>query len=293
MFSATRTWWPFISRSPCRRRTPVGPENTEEDAMTAVEERPRKTDTVAVIERAASILSLFGAVESRTLGVTEIANALGISKTGVFRILSSLRKSGFIDFEESTRRYLLGPKILELGLQYLQRFDVREPARDALRDLSAKTDETSTLSVRSGSSRVYIEQVTPSRAIKMVVVLGQPYPLHAGASSKALLAFLPEDEIEEYLATDIEQVTTDTVVVKSQLREELSRIRENGYAVSFGERQVGAGSVAAPILGQDGVPVASMSVCGPIERFAPNVEEFAILLLAATGDISARLGYRP
>jgi len=62
------------------------------------------------------------------------------------------------------------------------------------------------------------------------------------------------------------------------------------YQTVYADR---AGSVAAPILGQDGVPVASMSVCGPVERFAPNVEEFAILLLAATRDISARLGYRP
>jgi DNA-binding IclR family transcriptional regulator len=267
--------------------------NARGGPVTVAEESARKTDTVAVIERAASILSLFGTVESRTLGVTEIANALGISKTGVFRILSSLRKSGFIDFEESTRRYLLGPKILELGLQYLQRFDVREPAREALRELSAKTDETATLSVRSGESRVYIEQVTPSRSIKMVVVLGQPYPLHAGASSKALLAFLPEQEIAEYLATDIEPVTPDTVVQVSQIQKELAEIRARGYAVSFGERQVGAGSVAAPILGQDGIPVASMSVCGPVERFEPNVEEYAALLVAATQDISAKLGYRP
>jgi DNA-binding IclR family transcriptional regulator len=252
--------------------------NARGGPVTVAEESARKTDTVAVIERAASILSLF---------------ALGISKTGVFRILSSLRKSGFIDFEESTRRYLLGPKILELGLQYLQRFDVREPAREALRELSAKTDETATLSVRSGESRVYIEQVTPSRSIKMVVVLGQPYPLHAGASSKALLAFLPEQEIAEYLATDIEPVTPDTVVQVSQIQKELAEIRARGYAVSFGERQVGAGSVAAPILGQDGIPVASMSVCGPVERFEPNVEEYAALLVAATQDISAKLGYRP
>lgn len=250
--------------------------------------------TIAGVERALDVLSLFGRDGVTDLGVTEVADELDLSKAVVHRILSSCKVKGYVELDEDSRRYSLGPAILTLGLAYLERLDVRTVARDALRELSQRTDETATLSVRSGWTRVYVDQVTPARDIKMVVQLGSAHPLHAGGSSKALLAFLPDEDREAYLSGDsLSPVTDLTITSVKALRAELDSIRELGYSVSLGERQAGAGSVAAPVFGHDREVVGVISVCGPVERFKDEVDACAGHLLAVTRDVSRTLGYRP
>lgn len=249
--------------------------------------------TIAGIERALDALSLFAESETASLGVTEIAQTLGLSKAVVHRILASFRAKGFVELDETTRRYSLGPKILFLGLTYLDRVDILSVAREAMAALSAATNETATLSIRSGDARVYVDQVTPPRDVKMQVSLGVPYPLHAGASSKAFLAFLPDAEVEDYLTgAQLDKLTKQTVVDPRRLRRELATIRDAGYASSFGERMEGAGAVAAPVFGRDGSPAGVISVCGPIERFQKTADAAARLLLEHTSRASARLGHR-
>jgi IclR family transcriptional regulator, acetate operon repressor len=161
-----------------------------------------------------------------------------------------------------------------------------------MRRLSDLTDETATLSILTGWSRVYIGQETPAREVKMTVPLGHPFPLHAGGSSKAFLAFLSEADREKYLTgRELPSLTERTVTDQTTLRRELAAIRDRGYAVSFGERQQGAGSVAAPVFNRAGEPVAVMSVCGPAERFIQAAERVAALLLTETSALSRRLGY--
>ena len=254
--------------------------------------QPSGGQTIAGIERALDALSLFAETDAPSLGVTEIAQALGLSKAVVHRILASFRAKGFVELDETTRRYSLGPKILFLGLTYLDRVDILSVARVAMTQLSALTDETATLSLRSGDQRVYVDQVTPNRDVKMSVSLGLPYPLHAGASSKAFLAFLSEDEQARYLAGGLQALTSQTQVDARKLKKELEQIRKVGYAQSFGERMDGAGAVAAPVFGRDGSPAGVISVCGPVERFRDEAERAAELLLQHTRDASARLGYR-
>lgn len=261
-------------------------------AQAATEQAAPAGQTIAGLERALDALLLFAEAGSPSLGVTEIAHALGLSKAVVHRILASFRAKGFVELDASTRRYSLGPKILTLGLTYLDRVDVVPVAREVLERLCELTNETATLSLRSGDHRVYVDQVTPNRDVKMSVTLGRPYPLHAGASSKAFLAFLPPDEVEAYVARDLTAVTPRTLVETKKLKKELARIRELGYAHSFGERVEGAGAVAAPVFGRDGIPAGVISVCGPFERFRDEAERTAELLLQHTHEASARLGYR-
>ena len=245
------------------------------------------------VERALDVLRCFGRSGQMTLGVTEIADELGLSKAVVHRTLSAFRSRGFLEIEESTHRYRLGPEIVLLGLRYLDQIDVRSLGRQTLNDLVAATNETATLSVRVGQTRVYIDQVTPNRDVKMVVQLGEPFPLHAGASSKALLAFLPEDYREEYLAAgSLSAMTPHTITDPGRLREELEAIRAAGFAVSFSERDASAGSVAAPVFGHEGAPLGVISVSGPVERFRAEAQSASKALLAAVNDLSRRLGYR-
>lgn len=248
--------------------------------------------TLGAVDRATQVLHMFVQTGARTLGVTEIATSLDMSKAVVHRVLASLREAGFVDLEPGSRRYRLGPAALALGLAYLERIDLRSQARPVLEHLSASTHETATLSVRHGDQRIYVDQVTPLAEIRMTVPLGRPYPLHAGSSSKAFLAFLSEAEQADYMRRDLPQLTDATVTDPGALAKELSAIRKRGYAKSFGERQPGAASVAAPIFDHEGHPVGAVSVCGPIERFRSCTEEAAVLLLDGCRELSRQLGFR-
>lgn len=246
------------------------------------------------IERALDVLALFTNSDSPTLGVTEIAAELALSKAVVHRLLTTFRTRGFVEIDPETHRYRLGPEIGILGLSYLDRIDLRSLGREVLAGLVALTNETATMSVLVGSTRIYLDQVTPNRDVKMMVQLGRPFPLHAGASSKALLAFLPEAEREEYLTSQhLTALTPRTVTDPVRLRRELTSIRQAGYAVSFGERDASAGSVAAPVFDHTGHPVGVISVSGPIERFSAEVAQSSSALLQATRQLSRRMGYRP
>jgi DNA-binding IclR family transcriptional regulator len=128
----------------------------------------------------------------------------------------------------------------------------------------------------------------------MSVTLGVPYPLHAGASSKAFLAFLSDEEVDHYLAQPaLEQLTPATIANGPGLRREIEEIRARGYARSTAERQAGAASVAAPVLDQNDRPIAVISVSGPIDRFTEEAEFCATTLLQTVRRLSERFGHDP
>lgn len=249
-------------------------------------------ERVTAIERALDVLNLFGSGDTPSLGVTEVAQALGLSKAVVHRILLTCRDKGFVDYDEPTRRYRLGPAGFRLGLTYLGRIDGLQTAQELIPRLVERTQETATLSVRSGDSRVYVAQRTPDRDIKMVVEVGARFALHVGASSKALLAFIDPDEAEDYLTrlTCGNLPQADTVDIRA-LRRELEDVRLRGYAVSVNERGVGAASAAAPIFGVGRRVVTVMSVCGPEQRFISHRDECIEALLDVAATTSSRLGH--
>lgn len=253
----------------------------------------RSAHSVATVERAVDVLLRFAEANKATLGVTELAEDLALSKAAVHRILTALRGRGLVQFDPESRRYSLGPMSMTLGLSYLQRLDVRGLAAPELKMLSDATHETATLSLRTGDTRVYVDQVTPSREVIMSVRIGVPFPLHAGASSKAFLAFCPPDEIESYLRGNLVTLTENTITDAEALKAELAAVRAVGYAHSSAERQVGAASVAAPVFDHLHRPCAVISVCGPSERFAAEQQECARVLLAVTERLSQRMGYVP
>lgn len=255
-------------------------------------EQPKQL--VATIERALSVLDLMAATDSDDLGVTEIARALALSKAVVHRVLVTLVAREYLQVDANTRRYSLGPMALVLGSAYLAQLDLRNLALPRLQLLSERTGETATFSLRNGWTRMYVEQVTPDREIRMSVPIGQSYPLHAGSSSKSFLAFLPLEEQERYLQErELTPLTDTTITNPYKLRIELALIRERGYAISLQERQAGAASIAAPILDGTGRPIAAISICGPVERFRGQLEAVSPLLLQVCSEISRLLGYQP
>jgi DNA-binding IclR family transcriptional regulator len=245
--------------------------------------------------RALSVIGILAQRAPQTLGVSTIARELELPKAVAHRILKELVGAGFLGFDADSKQYRLGTGALTVGLAALRSLDVPQIARPHLERLVRQTGETSTLSVRQGWTRVYIDQVLSPHEIRMSVALGTRHLLHAGSSSKAILAALPDNEIGDYLDHhDLTQLTSSTITTLDTLWEEIARIRERGYAVSLGERQAGAGSVAAAVRGAGALVWGSISLCGPRDRFEPGVREaHGVLLVDAAAIISAEIGFQP
>jgi DNA-binding IclR family transcriptional regulator len=161
-----------------------------------------------------------------------------------------------------------------------------------LRSLQRATGETTTVSALVPDGRVYLDQVESPREIKMTVEVGRRFPLYAGSSSTCMLAFLPEDEQDAVLAADLAPLTSRTVTSADRLRRRLAEVRRSGYARSDGERQEGAGSMAAPVFGFDGTVVGAISVCGPADRIDTQARERWVPLLREAADsLSRSLGW--
>lgn len=227
-----------------------------------------------------------------TLGVTHIARELGLSKAVVHRILQSLVARSALRYVPESRGYRLGPAVVALGARSLRDSDLRRAALPALRRLHDETGETTTLSELVGDERVYIDQLESTQEIRMTVEIGRRFPLYAGASSKAILAELPESVLTAVLAAPPSPTVSGPVPEPARLRAELRQIRERGAAVTSGERQGGAASVAAAVHWADGRVVGAISVCGPTMRFDETAcERYVPLVRAAASDVSRALGW--
>jgi IclR family acetate operon transcriptional repressor len=242
-------------------------------------------------ERVADVLLAFSRGDG-PLGVSAISRQLSMSKAVVHRILQSLVSRDLIRFDPLSREYSLGASATVLGARALRQLDLRVVAHDELVHLRNETQETTTLSLLVVDSRAYVDQYESPQEIKMTVELGRLYPLYAGASSRAILASLPDGDVVRALEGGLRALTVETIRDVDVLKQRLADVRRNGYATSEGERQFGAGSVAAPVFSGDGRVIGSISVCGPLARFdSAAVSRYIPLVIAAATRISASLGW--
>ncbi|WP_207943146.1 IclR family transcriptional regulator [Actinomadura sp. KC345] len=237
-----------------------------------------------VAGRVADVLLLF-AGGPEYLGVSAISRELGISKAVVYRILQSLVSREVL--EAGPAGYRLGSAAVALGVSALRGFNVRSAAAPVLRRLRDETGETTTLSGLVGDERVYLDQFESPHEVKMTVEVGRRFPLHAGSSGRVILAFLPEDRREAFFSGPLASLTDRTVTDTGELHALLAETARERVAVSFGERQADAGSVAAPLFGPDGEVHGSISVCGPRHRFTPEtVDRYRTLVREAAEAIT-------
>jgi DNA-binding IclR family transcriptional regulator len=239
------------------------------------------------IDRALAILGILAAA-SQPMGVTEIARQVGLPKSVVHYHVSALVRNGYVEARPD-RRYGLGYAALRLGRGGYFNVELRARALPHMRALHHDTWETVTLSVLVGSERVCIDQLVSPQEMKLSVELGRPFPLHAGASGRAILAFLSEDAREAILGQPLIRLTPATEVEPDRLRSLLVAVRERGLAVSRGERQAGAAAVAAPLFDRHGV-AGAIAISGPEHRFDDlAVERGQHLLEAAAAQLNREL----
>jgi DNA-binding IclR family transcriptional regulator len=247
------------------------------------------TGGVQSVDRALTILEVLARIGEA--GVTEIAGELGVHKSTAFRLVTTLEAHRLVEQTADRGKYRLGVGLLRLAGATTARLDLVQEARPVCRQLAADTGETVNIAVLSESSALYLDQVAGSSALQPHNWVGQHIPLHATSNGKVLLSGLDEPGLDEMLGA-LSRYTSLTITRKSLLREELARVRSQGYAVAVDELEVGLTAAAAPIRNAHGDVIASMSVSGPTFRLPPErVEEVLPLLVSAALEVSHRLGW--
>jgi DNA-binding IclR family transcriptional regulator len=215
--------------------------------------------------------------EETTLTVKELSESLEMPKPTVSRLATTLERHGFL--RRDGRGYQLGPKTFELGALFAKQTSIAEVGRAPLEALARETLQTVCVGVLSGTDVTHVMVVTPPRPLHHVTEVGLRSRAHATGLGKALLAALPEDELERRLhGAPLAQLTPNTFTDIDELRGELAKTRERGYALDNEETMLGLRCVAIamnlPRLG-----LSSVSVSGPgADYSAENVEGFRGLL---------------
>jgi IclR family transcriptional regulator, KDG regulon repressor len=246
---------------------------------------------IQAVERAVAILNAFSADEHE-LGVTEIADRLGLHKSTVHRFMVNLDAAGMVERNSRTGRYRLGMRIFELGGLVKQRMNLWDEALPFLESLVRDTGETGHLAVLDGGEAIYIERVEARRALRVPSAIGRGYPAHATNLGKVLLADLEPERLAEIVRErGLAAYTPHTIVDPIALEHELRRIRERGYAVDNEEYDEGLRCIGAPVRDHSGRVVAALGIGGPVTRITPaRVEELSTLVIAAATGLSRRLG---
>lgn len=252
-----------------------------------------KYNFIQSVGRAFAILEQFSEAE-RTLGVTTIANRVGLHKSTCFGLLHTLQRLGYIQQDSDNGQYSLGLKAFELGQAYIGGQDLRTVAKPFLLQIVEKTQETVHLVIAEGRRAVYIDKVEALHAMTISSRIGQEALLHCTGVGKALLAYMSDEDVNRTIAEGLRRFTDQTITDRQQLLDHLERIREAGYSIDDQEREIGLRCVAAPIFNSRRQVIAAISVSGPSSRITrEKIAELSQMLKQATQEISRRLGYRP
>lgn len=247
---------------------------------------------VQVIDRALAILEML-ADEGPALTLAELAGRIRLPKSTVLRLLNVLRQHRFVARDSRAGDYRLGLKLVELGTCASSQLDFVERARAHLDRLMVATGETVFLSVLDGTEAVAVDRVESPRTVRVPLSIGGRTPAYCTANGKALLAFLPEVEIEARLSrAKLRRYTRNTIVTISGVRNECRRVRRMGYAIDREEREEGLKCVAAPVRNHTGAVVASVGILGPAFRLPDRkVPEIAATVVETADAVSMELGF--
>ncbi len=225
------------------------------------------------------------------LGITEIGQKLKLPKNSAFRIAQTLDALGYLNRDDSSKKYTLSKRLLILGAAATGDASLIDKAWDIMTELRDFTGETVLIGTIAENRGVVLEQVLSTHAFKFAIDSGTTFELHAAAPGKAMLACLPEAELEQMLSQlSFTRYNERTITDRTAFRRELAQIRQDGYAVDHAEAIDGCHCVAATILDRRGRPLAAIWATGPSNRL--TTDRFAAIgqrFIAAAHTISTRL----
>jgi len=252
----------------------------------------KKKRLVNSLVRAIRILETFS--HNEKMGVTEISKKLGLPKSTTHVIVNTLVHEGILEKDINTNNYQLGLKLFELGNRARSNLEIRKVATPYLKDLNEFFDETVHLTILDNYEVLYVECFESTKRLRTYSVIGVRAPLHCTAVGKAIMAFLPEEEILKVIKEKrLQRFTQNTITEKDLLMKELQKIRKLGYAVDNMEHEEGVKCVGAPIRNHLGNVFASISVSGPSQRFGTEkIADIAKKVMSVANEISRKMGFK-
>ena len=247
------------------------------------------------LERGLAVLRAF-TPDRPTLGISELARGLALTRSTTHRYVATLATLGYLEQDGPTRKYRLGPRVLDLGFSVLASLDLREVAAPHLRRLTDSTGHTSNLAIRDDTDVILIDRVRgrPGRYhhLEFTLHVGSRIPAYCSATGKALLAFLPRPDLEQVLERiDLIQRGPRTLTDKIALLAELDQVRRTGIAVNDEELESALRSIAAPVRARSGEVVAAVNVAVPWSPAAMSelVSRLGPTVRATANEIAARV----
>jgi IclR family pca regulon transcriptional regulator len=224
----------------------------------------RNSDFVQSLDRGLAVIRAFGPDRDR-LSLSEVARATGLTRAATRRFLLTLVQLGYV--RNDGREFSLRPRVLELGYAYLSGLALPEIASPHLEELVAKVRESSSVSVLDGDYIVYVARVPTKRIMTVAISVGTRFPAYATSMGRVLLGAMSPEELDRYLTeADLTALTGRTVTSPGQLRDIVSEVSRQGYAIVDQELEEGLRAVAAPIHGAGGTVTAAINVSAHASR---------------------------
>jgi IclR family KDG regulon transcriptional repressor len=228
------------------------------------------------------------------MGITDLASTMRLNKTTVYRLLSAMEKFALVEQNPDNERYRLGLRLHELGTRALESRTLQQEAHRFLLEMSHRSRETVSLAVPSPGAIICLDRVnSPHTIITTRTEVGARFPAHCTAVGKAVLAYLPEPDIDAILRNNgLPRFTPSTRVRVSDLKQNLRQIRERGYAIDDQELERGLSGVAAPVRTAKDRVIAGLGMAGPTLRFrGQELRDKVALVKELAAKLSASLGH--
>lgn len=253
------------------------------------DERAASTDFVQSLARGLTVIRAFDARRPRQT-LSDVARHTGLTRATARRFLHTLVELGYVDTADSV--FWLTPRVLDLGYSYLSSLPLTDLAQPHLEELSSRLGESSSVAVLDGADIVYVGRVQVRRIMTIGITIGTRFPAYATSMGRVLLAALPAEDLDAYLAaTDLRALTPHGLADESALRAELSRVVDRGWCVVDQELEPGLRSVAAPVHDRHGEVGAALNISTHAARYSPDQlhDELVPELLATARALSADL----
>jgi DNA-binding IclR family transcriptional regulator len=275
-------------------------QTTEPGAGVAEEAKAAKTPKVAkddsrtdMVGKALGLLVLLGD-EPRGASAAELSRRAELPFSTTYRLLGSLTRDGFVDYEPDGRRYHLGLRVFQLGQRVSNHHGFAGTALPILRRVTEKTGEATILSVRDGNHHLTVNKVDGPQTFRVTSDPGHLGALHTTAVGKALVAFAEDGERQRLVdELELEPLTEFSITDREAFRAEIDLVRRRGYAVMDEENELGMRAVAVPVFNAQGYAFASLAAAVPVFRL--SLEDLVALvpvLQEAASELSARLPQR-
>ena len=245
------------------------------------------------VTRALAILSCFSD-EQPEIRVIDVAIKLNLTQSNVSRLLNTMVSLGYVEKDEHSGFFRLGPEIISLGGIALNNYEIRKQALPELYELERKLGLGANLGILNKGRMFYLAHVDSHKSPRMYTLVGRTNPLHCTGIGKVLLAHMPWEDAERILQQEgMFGYTEKTITDPGQLKEQLETIRKRGYAVENEELALGRACIAAPVRGRTGQVVAAISISGPLSEIGlPQREaELSGILIEVTDRVSIKMGH--